>query len=527
MIACLLGLAGCGHHHSPTVLQSIAISPASPSLAAGTSLQLTATALYSNGSHQDVTAQTMWSSSATPVATIGSGTGDVSGIVVGTTTVSASYSGMSATLLLTVTAATLKSIAITPTSAHAALGGTQQLTATGTYTDGSTQDLTATAVWSSSDSSIATVSAGLTTVSSSTIFGGTVMISAASGSVAGSDTLNIDVTGYAYVTSIIGNNVSQYQILSAGTLDALGTPTVAAGNYPNAVTITPGGQYAYVANEDDGSISEYSIGTDGSLTSIATTAQTTDKPTTLVVDPSGSYAYVANWVGSVSEYTIGSDGVLTPMTAPTVPAGSGPVSMSMDPTGTYLYVANSQDGTVSQYTVGAGGALAPMTPATVSIGLGSAPYAVVVDHSGQNAYVVNAKSGSTAGSVIQFVVGGGGALTAASTPAVATDDFPIGFTLAPGGQFAYVPNYNSNTVSQYAIGSGAILSSLSPPSASADRTPNAVAIDPTGQYAYSVNLNGDDITLYTIGTDGTLTMMGAPLQTQHYPTAIAILPVSH
>lgn len=55
---------------------------------------------------------------------------------------------------------TLVSIAVTPTSASIFVGGTQQFTAMGTFSDDSTADLTSTATWASSNTSVATIAAG-------------------------------------------------------------------------------------------------------------------------------------------------------------------------------------------------------------------------------------------------------------------------------------------------------------------------------------------------------------------------------
>jgi hypothetical protein len=52
---------------------------------------------------------------------------------------------------------TLASIAVTPSDSSVSIGITQQLTATGTYSDGSTKDLTSSAAWSSSATSTASV----------------------------------------------------------------------------------------------------------------------------------------------------------------------------------------------------------------------------------------------------------------------------------------------------------------------------------------------------------------------------------
>jgi hypothetical protein len=65
--------------------------------------------------------------------------------------------------VLTVTAATLKSIAVTPASASIATGQTQQFIATGTYTDGSTANITSACSWTSSTTSVATISDGVAT----------------------------------------------------------------------------------------------------------------------------------------------------------------------------------------------------------------------------------------------------------------------------------------------------------------------------------------------------------------------------
>jgi len=142
-------------------LLSIEITPASPLLAKGTTLQLTATGTYSDSTTQDLTQQVSWSSSDTAVASVSSAAGSeglATALVKGTTTVKASLSGIEGSTTLTVTDATLVSIEVTPTNPSLAKGTTLQLTATGTYSDSTTQDLTQQVSWSSSDTAVATVS---------------------------------------------------------------------------------------------------------------------------------------------------------------------------------------------------------------------------------------------------------------------------------------------------------------------------------------------------------------------------------
>jgi DNA-binding beta-propeller fold protein YncE len=71
------------------------------------------------------------------------------------------------------------------------------------------------------------------------------------------------------------------------------------------------------------------IGTGGALTPMTPAAVGAgSSPVSVTVDPSGNYAYVANTDGNtVSQYTIGTDGALTAMTPATVGAGYSPYSV--------------------------------------------------------------------------------------------------------------------------------------------------------------------------------------------------------
>jgi hypothetical protein len=78
----------------------------------------------------------------------------------GTTTITATYKGLSGTSNLTVGSGTLNSITITPTPLSVVVGGHQQLTATGTWGDTppTTADITNNVTWQSSSGTTATVS---------------------------------------------------------------------------------------------------------------------------------------------------------------------------------------------------------------------------------------------------------------------------------------------------------------------------------------------------------------------------------
>ena len=77
----------------------------------------------------------------------------------GTTTLTASYSGISGMTTLTVRMATLMSIAVMPaTGATVPAGMSVSFTATGTYSNNTMQDLTTQVTWSSTMTAVAEVS---------------------------------------------------------------------------------------------------------------------------------------------------------------------------------------------------------------------------------------------------------------------------------------------------------------------------------------------------------------------------------
>ena len=199
------------------VLQSIAVTPANPSVALGLTQQFTATGTYSDNSQQNLTSTVTWSSSLSTIATINS-SGLASTVAQGTTTITATSGTISGSTTLTVTAPVLQSIAVTPANPSVALGLTQQFTATGTYSDNSQQNLTSTVTWNSSQSTIATISiSGLAT----TVAQGTTTIGATYGTISGSTTLTVTAPALVSIAVTPANpsvpNGLQQQFTATGT----------------------------------------------------------------------------------------------------------------------------------------------------------------------------------------------------------------------------------------------------------------------------------------------------------------------
>ncbi|HBB9961188.1 TPA: Ig-like domain-containing protein, partial [Vibrio parahaemolyticus] len=141
------------------------VTPEMAEIAKGRTLQFTAKAIFTDTSTQDVTAyaDTSWVSSTNAASLSGATAGLANGDNVGDTIVTATYSGFSDTADLTVTAAALESIEVSPNPIEVGVGETGMLTATGYYSDGTTPDITSLVDWTGQDTAIATVESGTVT----------------------------------------------------------------------------------------------------------------------------------------------------------------------------------------------------------------------------------------------------------------------------------------------------------------------------------------------------------------------------
>ena len=172
---------------STPTLTSIAVTPANPSITKGATEQFTATGTYSDKSTANLTSQVTWTSGTTTVATITTG-GLATGVGAGSSTITATLGAVSGSTKLTVAAPTLTSIAVTPANPSITKGGTEQFTATGTYSDKSTANLTSQVTWTRGTTAVATVTTGGLATG---VGAGSSTITASLGGVSGSTKLTV------------------------------------------------------------------------------------------------------------------------------------------------------------------------------------------------------------------------------------------------------------------------------------------------------------------------------------------------
>jgi 6-phosphogluconolactonase (cycloisomerase 2 family) len=120
----------------------------------------------------------------------------------------------------------------------------------------------------------------------------------------------VDTNNYLYAAGTAGLQVFSTTTAGAPTL----LNTYSTGNGPRSIVITSNGSYVYVANQTDGTISGYSIGTNAALTAISGSPFTGPSTvTSLGRDNSGSriLALGYNATSGLQLFSIGSTGALT------------------------------------------------------------------------------------------------------------------------------------------------------------------------------------------------------------------------
>jgi len=220
------GLSGSAKITVPTAtVTSLSVTPSNPTAAIQGAVQFHAVVTLSDGTTQDVTQTATWSTSDGSVATV-SATGLATGLAAGKSDIQASADMVSGSTTLTVTGATLVSIAVTPTNPALGVGVSQKFTATGTFSDGSVSDVSSNATWSSSDYGVATIDT--TSHTATTIAAGSTTIAAAVGSVTGSTTLTVTQATLTAITVSPGSST----LAINGTVDL-----TASGSYSDGSTV--------------------------------------------------------------------------------------------------------------------------------------------------------------------------------------------------------------------------------------------------------------------------------------------------
>ena len=180
----------------------------------------------------------------------------------------------------------------------------------------------------------------------------------------------------------VGQNSPQRTAYGLYAEQLSGSPfTAGVGRNPLGLAFDASGQFLYVGNTLDSTVSAFAIdAVSGAIAPIAGSPFSAGvDPRSVTVDPSGKFLYTGNFgANTVSAFTIASDGTLVAVAGSPFMGGAGVSWVAVDPSGKFLYVADNSPGSVSVFTIGSGGALAPITGSPFPAGSGTESVALTV-----------------------------------------------------------------------------------------------------------------------------------------------------
>lgn len=325
------------------------------------------------------------------------------------------------------------------------------------------------------------------------------------------------------------------------------SPFPSGGRNPVAEAVSSDNADLYVVNEDDNTIVQFIIGTDGKLYPQNTVNTNGIFPVAVTV--SGKNLFVADTYeplptcspaspcpGAVGGWPLQSDDSINrtspfvnssisapywPLILPASPTDIiTPTSIKASPDGSNLYVsawdATSNAGYIFGFAIGAG-SLTPFSGVPTSAGIH--PSALAIDPTGSNLYVTD----MTGNSVLGYSISGS-SLTPLSGSPFPAGNKPSSIAIDAKGNFAYVANSLDSNVTGYSI-SGGVLTRIA--SYAADTQPVAIGIDPAlNQYVFTANFLANTVSGFQINTtNGTLlNSQFSPFASNANPTAVAAIP---
>ena len=331
--------------------------------------------------------------------------------------------------------------------------------------------------------------------------------------------------------------------LSTGALTPINQSSVDGGSTHQstsggsiATALTPNAHYLYAADDGYG-VGAYQVLHGGLLERIdanpADAAAVQDFPAGTGdrwVAVTSSFVFTANEVGnSISRFSIGAGGALTSLGDVPLPAGGQPKAVAIDPTGTFLFGFNYLLGTITVFKIDGAGGLTPVVQndgGPQDFTAPGNPFVGVVHPTLRTLYV----TGGSQSNVImppaysaEGVLSVTGQVTGAGVDGGAAPD-SFGLALNPAGTFLYVVNYEISLINIYAVDgtTGALTPAGTAPSSTELR---AISVDPSGSFLYVAGDSGE-ITTYGINSGtGALTQLGTvPSPQGGYTDPIGIVP---
>jgi RHS repeat-associated protein len=304
--------------------------------------------------------------------------------------------------------------------------------------------------------------------------------------------------------------------------------TVTVGSQPVAVAVTPNGQYAYVANYGDNTVSV--LQTDLMDTQYPVVAATISlpsgsEPDAVAVSPDGDRVLVVDKAtGEISVIDSDpSDSGYLSVLATLYLDGAGtssttmlPDAIALSPDGTYGYVTDGGDATVSVLSLSSPDTYGFDANST-SLGFSGEPQDIAISPNDQTAYVTDSPTSGN-GYLRNFAIDpANGILQIGSYVTLAHG--PSAVALSPNGGVAYVTDSGSNEESVVNTATNSVTTSVS---ATGTATADAVTPDGSDFLALTHGSKGE-LSVWDASTDDIVEVLTVGVS--HTPTGVAVSPM--
>jgi 6-phosphogluconolactonase (cycloisomerase 2 family) len=309
---------------------------------------------------------------------------------------------------------------------------------------------------------------------------------------------------FAYVANVEGGSISQYALSRVGLLGSLMPPTVPAGDRPSAIAFSPDGRSVYVTDLA-GEIRQFDVAAGGQLIpKLPATVPAGANPIDLLVSPDGRSVYASNrgeeyeHQPSLSQYDVGPHGELTPKQPASIRTAGGALRIAGSPDGRSVYLSYSEAYGIERFGVGADGRLTPAGNAEDVSG----SFDIAVSPDGRNLYAAGK-------GIARFRIGSGGELAPKGPPTIDGDRLFVRIVVSPDGRSVYASivstiSYGGDKIAQYDVAGNGRLIPKDPPMIANGTEPDGLAVTPDGRRLYVTNRDADTISQYRIRSDGTL-----------------------
>lgn len=373
-------------------------------------------------------------------------------------------------------------------------------------------------------------------------------------------TLTVD---FVYVTSSKAagsNNYGEINVFEVNSESGFmrqipDSPFPSEGRNPVAEAVSADNSSLFVVNQDDNTVVQFVIGSDGKLYPYNTLNTPGVYPMAIAADASDMFVLdtyqplphcsnASPCPGSIASYPLTAATKTTPVKIgspavnPTIDTHYWPLTLSggassdvIVPTGVtvvnsghFLYVTAYDSSTptpvgfVFGFSVGSDGVLTPLPGSPYQVG--SKPSAVTSDPTGKYLYVTDYANAN----ILGYTIDSTGAITPLSGSPFAAGNQPSAIVVNPSYPYLYVANSQDATVKAYSMSNGE-LTQIATYTTGLD--PVAIGVDPsTNRFLYTANFLGNNVSGFQLSpTAGTLlNSQYTPYPSNVQPTAVAAIP---